>query len=64
MQSASVNVGYSYGTGGTGWMGNASFGKGKGSSEQVQQKNSHIIGIGTVHSTSGGNTTIPLVMCK
>ncbi len=57
-QSASVNVGYSYGTGGPGWMGNASFGKGKGSSEQVQQKNSHIIGTGTVHSTSGGNTTL------
>ncbi|EJF74091.1 hypothetical protein MCO_01943, partial [Bartonella sp. DB5-6] len=58
MQSASVNVGYSYGTGGPGWMGNASFGKGNGSSEQVQQKNSHIIGIGTVHSTSGENTTL------
>ncbi|WP_208541718.1 hemagglutinin repeat-containing protein, partial [Bartonella capreoli] len=58
MQSASVNVGYSYGTGGAGWMGNASFGKGNGSGEQVHQKNSHIIGMGTVHSTSGGNTTL------
>ncbi|UTO28634.1 hemagglutinin repeat-containing protein [Bartonella harrusi] len=58
MQSASVNVGYSYGTGGTGWMGNASFGKGKGSSEQVQQKNSHVIGTGTVHTSSGANTTL------
>uniref|UniRef100_UPI0035D0B962 hemagglutinin repeat-containing protein n=1 Tax=Bartonella sp. AA81SXKL TaxID=3243438 RepID=UPI0035D0B962 len=57
-QSASMNVGYSYGTGGTGWMGNASFGKGKGSSEEVHQKNSHIIGTGTVHTTSGANTTL------
>ncbi|WP_375705879.1 hemagglutinin repeat-containing protein, partial [Bartonella sp. AA2SXKL] len=57
-QSASMNIGYSYGTGGTGWMGNASFGKGKGSSEEVHQKNSHIIGTGTVHTTSGANTTL------
>ncbi len=57
-QSASMNVGYSYGTGGTGWMGNASFGKGKGSSEEVHYKNSHIIGTGTVHTNSGGNTTL------
>ncbi|WP_375671310.1 hemagglutinin repeat-containing protein, partial [Bartonella sp. CL434QHHD] len=57
-QSASMNVGYSYGTGGPGWMGNASFGKGKGSSEEVHHKNSHIIGTGTVHTTSGANTTL------
>ncbi|WP_375653280.1 hemagglutinin repeat-containing protein, partial [Bartonella sp. MR110HLJHH] len=57
-QSASMNVGYSYGTGGPGWMGNASFGKGKGSSEEVQQKNSHIIGTGTVHTSSGEDTTL------
>ncbi|MET3590561.1 filamentous hemagglutinin, partial [Bartonella silvatica] len=57
-QSASMNIGYSYGTGGTGWMGNASFGKGKGSSEEVHHKNSHIIGTGTVHTNSGANTTL------
>ncbi len=57
-ENASMNVGYSYGTGGTGWMGNASFGKGKGSSEEVHHKNSHIIGTGTVHTNSGGNTTL------
>ncbi|WP_375664397.1 hemagglutinin repeat-containing protein, partial [Bartonella sp. CL50QHWL] len=57
-QSASMNVGYSYGTGGTGWMGNASFGKGKGSSEEVHHKNSHIVGTGTVHTSSGANTTL------
>ncbi|USP03050.1 hemagglutinin repeat-containing protein [Bartonella taylorii] len=57
-ESASMNIGYSYGTGGTGWMGNASFGKGKGSSEEVQQKNSHIIGTGTVHTSSGEDTTL------
>ncbi|WP_273760991.1 hemagglutinin repeat-containing protein, partial [Bartonella sp. AU16XJBT] len=56
-QNISANVGYSYGSGGQGWMGNASFGKGKGSSEQVHHKNSHIIGTGTVHTNSGGNTT-------
>ncbi|WP_371923258.1 hypothetical protein [Bartonella sp. B1099] len=38
-----MNVGYSYGTSGAGWMGNASFSKGNGSSEQMQHKNSHII---------------------
>ncbi|WP_375647458.1 hemagglutinin repeat-containing protein, partial [Bartonella sp. CR84HXZ] len=57
-ESASMNIGYSYGTSGTGWMGNASFGKGKGSSEEVQQKNSHIIGTGTVHTSSGEDTTL------
>ncbi|MDM9987137.1 hemagglutinin repeat-containing protein, partial [Bartonella henselae] len=51
-------VGYGYGSGGSGWRGNASFGKGRGSSKQVHQKNSHIIGTGTVHSNSGGNTTL------
>ncbi|UNF43197.1 hemagglutinin repeat-containing protein [Bartonella krasnovii] len=57
-QSASMNVGYTYGTGGTGWMGNASFGKGKGSSEQVHHKNSHVIGTGTIQTNSGQNTTL------
>ncbi|WP_019223691.1 hemagglutinin repeat-containing protein [Bartonella rattaustraliani] len=57
-QNISVNVGYSYGSGDPRWMGNASFGKGKGSSEQVQQKNSHIVGTGAVHTTSGKNTTL------
>ncbi|WP_396584119.1 hemagglutinin repeat-containing protein [Bartonella grahamii] len=57
-ESASMNVGYSYGTGGSGWMGNASFGKGKGSSEEVHQKNAHIIGTGTVHTSSGEDTTL------
>ncbi|WP_375701089.1 hemagglutinin repeat-containing protein, partial [Bartonella sp. AA23NXGY] len=50
--------GYSYGTGGPGWMGNASFGKGKGSSEEVHHKNSHIIGTGTLHTISQGNTIL------
>ncbi|WP_208432276.1 hemagglutinin repeat-containing protein, partial [Bartonella henselae] len=56
--SVNVGVGYGYGSGGSGWRGNASFGKGRGSSKQVHQKNSHIIGTGTVHSNSGGNTTL------
>ncbi|CDO46871.1 filamentous hemagglutinin [Bartonella henselae] len=56
--SVNVGVGYGYGSGGSGWGGDASFWKGKGSSEQVHQKNSHIIGTGTVHSNSGGNTTL------
>lgn len=56
-QNISANVSYSYGSGDSGWMSNASFGKGKGSSEQLQHKNSHIIGTGTVHTNSGGNTT-------
>ncbi|WP_254473161.1 hemagglutinin repeat-containing protein [Bartonella sp. B1098] len=57
-QSASMNVGYTHGTSGHGWMGNASFGKGKGSSEEVQHKNSHVVGTGTVHTNSGKNTTL------
>ncbi|WP_345117184.1 hemagglutinin repeat-containing protein, partial [Bartonella jaculi] len=57
-ESASVNVGYSYGTGGAGVTGNASFSQGEGSSEEVHQKNSHIIGTGTVHTNSGANTTL------
>ncbi|MCZ2159315.1 hemagglutinin repeat-containing protein, partial [Bartonella sp. 220] len=57
-QSASVNVGYSYGTGGAGGTGNASFSQGEGSSEEVHHKNSHIIGTGTVHTSSGGDTTL------
>nr|WP_172462900.1 hemagglutinin repeat-containing protein [Bartonella doshiae] len=58
MQSASMNIGYSYGTGGAGLLGNASFGKGKGSGEAVHQKNSHIIGTGTLYTNSRGNTTL------
>uniref|UniRef100_UPI0035D0722D hemagglutinin repeat-containing protein n=1 Tax=Bartonella sp. AA56HLJMS TaxID=3243434 RepID=UPI0035D0722D len=57
-QSASMNVGYSYGTGGREVTGNISFSQGEGSSEQVQQKNSYLIGTGTVHTTSGANTTL------
>ncbi|WP_144754693.1 hemagglutinin repeat-containing protein [Bartonella saheliensis] len=57
-ESTSMNVGYTYGSGGSGWMGNASFGKGKGSSEGVQHKNSHVVGTGTVHTSSGGDTTL------
>ncbi len=57
-QSASLNVGYTYGTNGSGWMGNASFGKGNGSSEEVHHKNSHVVGTGTVHTSSGGDTTL------
>ncbi|WP_198039457.1 hemagglutinin repeat-containing protein, partial [Bartonella refiksaydamii] len=48
-ETASVNVGYGYGTGGAGATGNAAFSQGEGSSEDVQQKNAHIIGTGTVH---------------
>ncbi|WP_375707628.1 hemagglutinin repeat-containing protein, partial [Bartonella sp. AA1HLJMS] len=57
-ESTSMSVGYGYGTGSAGATGNAAFSQGEGSSEAVQQKNSHIIGTGTVHSTSGGNTTL------
>uniref|UniRef100_UPI0035CFC700 hemagglutinin repeat-containing protein n=1 Tax=Bartonella sp. AA9NXGY TaxID=3243443 RepID=UPI0035CFC700 len=57
-QSASMNIGASYGTGGAGVTGSAAFSQGEGSSEQVQQKNSHIDGTGTVHTTSGANTTL------
>uniref|UniRef100_UPI0035CF00ED hemagglutinin repeat-containing protein n=1 Tax=Bartonella sp. AP153HLJHH TaxID=3243470 RepID=UPI0035CF00ED len=57
-QSASMNIGASYGTGGAGVTGSAAFSQGEGSSEQVQQKNSHIVGTGTVHTTSGANTTL------
>ncbi|GAA5113021.1 hypothetical protein GCM10023261_17350 [Bartonella jaculi] len=57
-QSASLNVGYTYGTNGSGWMGNASFGKGNGSSEEVHHKNSHVVGTGTVHTSSGEDTTL------
>ncbi len=39
-------------------MGNASFGKGNGSSEEVQHKNSHVVGTRTVHTSSGGDTTL------
>uniref|UniRef100_UPI0035D02467 hemagglutinin repeat-containing protein n=1 Tax=Bartonella sp. PS17NMGDW TaxID=3243573 RepID=UPI0035D02467 len=57
-QSASMNIGASYGTGGAGVTGSAAFSQGEGSSEEVQQKNSHIVGTGTVHTTSGANTTL------
>ncbi|WP_455466735.1 hemagglutinin repeat-containing protein [Bartonella sp. B39] len=57
-QSASVNVGYSYGTGGAGETGNAFFSQGKGSSKEVYQKNAHIVGNGTLHTNSGGNATL------
>ncbi|PIT67796.1 hypothetical protein CEV08_09285, partial [Bartonella tribocorum] len=57
-ESASMSVGYGYGTGGAGATGSAAFSQGEGSSAQVQHKNSHIIGTGTVHSNSGGNTTL------
>ncbi|SPU27769.1 Hemolysin precursor [Candidatus Bartonella washoeensis] len=57
-ESASVNFGYSYGTGGPGATGNTAFSQGEGSSEEVQQKNRHIIGTGTVHTISQGNTTL------
>ncbi|WP_375701051.1 hemagglutinin repeat-containing protein, partial [Bartonella sp. AA23NXGY] len=57
-ESASMSVGTGYGTGGAGATGSASFSQGEGSSEEVQHKNSHIIGTGTVHTTSGANTTL------
>ncbi len=38
--------------------GSAAFSQGKGSSEEVHHKNSHIIGTGTVHTISQGNTTL------
>ncbi|WP_375608399.1 MULTISPECIES: hemagglutinin repeat-containing protein [unclassified Bartonella] len=57
-QSVSMNIGASYGTGGTEVTGNISFSQGEGSSEQVQQKNSYLIGTGIVHTTSGANTTL------
>ncbi|WP_375652147.1 hemagglutinin repeat-containing protein, partial [Bartonella sp. LB28NMGDW] len=57
-ESASMSVGTGYGTGGAGATGSAAFSQGEGSSEEVQHKNSHIIGTGTVHTTSGANTTL------
>nr|WP_039758243.1 hemagglutinin repeat-containing protein [Bartonella queenslandensis] len=57
-QNISVNVGYNFSSGGSGWMGNAAFGKGKGSREEVQHKNSHIVGTNTIHTNSGKNTTL------
>ncbi len=54
-ESASMSVGTGYGTGGAGATGSAAFSQGEGSSEEVQHKNSHIIGTGTVHTTSGAN---------
>ncbi|WP_375705939.1 hemagglutinin repeat-containing protein, partial [Bartonella sp. AA2SXKL] len=57
-ESSSMSVGTGYGTGGAGATGSAAFSQGEGSSEEVQHKNSHIIGTGTVHTTSGANTTL------
>ncbi|MET3590560.1 filamentous hemagglutinin, partial [Bartonella silvatica] len=57
-ESSSMSVGTGYGTGGAGATGSAAFSQGEGSSEEVQHKNSHIIGSGTVHTTSGANTTL------
>ncbi len=57
-QSASMNIGASYGTGGAEATGNISFSQGEGFSEQVQQKNSHIVGTGTVHTNSGEDTAL------
>ncbi|WP_273719618.1 MULTISPECIES: hemagglutinin repeat-containing protein, partial [Bartonella] len=57
-ENTSMSVGYGYGTGGAGATGSAAFSQGEGSSDEVHHKNSHIIGTGTVHSNSGGNTTL------
>ncbi|EJF86039.1 hemagglutinin repeat-containing protein, partial [Candidatus Bartonella washoeensis] len=57
-QSSSLNIGYSYGIDGRGWTGNASFSQGKDSSEEIQYKNSHIMGSGIVHTTSGADTSL------
>ncbi|EJF74419.1 filamentous hemagglutinin family domain-containing protein [Bartonella birtlesii LL-WM9] len=57
-ESTSMSVGYGYGTGSAGATGNAAFSQGEGSSEAVQQKNAHIIGTGTLHIISGGNTAL------
>ncbi|WP_208432769.1 hemagglutinin repeat-containing protein, partial [Bartonella taylorii] len=57
-ESTSMSVGTGYGTGSAGATGNAAFSQGEGSSEAVQQKNAHIIGTSTVHTTSGGNTAL------
>ncbi|EJF96784.1 hypothetical protein MEI_01396 [Bartonella vinsonii subsp. arupensis Pm136co] len=43
---------------GAGGTGNASFSQGEGSSEEVHHKNSHVIGTGTVHTSSGGDTAL------
>ncbi|MET3590406.1 hypothetical protein ABID23_001514 [Bartonella silvatica] len=58
IESTSVNVGTNYGVGGAGARGNSSFNQGESSSEAVQQKNSHIVGTNTVHTSSGENTTL------
>ncbi len=57
-ESASMSVGTGYGTGGAGATGSAAFSQGEGSSEEVQHKNSHIIGTGTLHTISQGNTIL------
>nr|WP_273724571.1 hemagglutinin repeat-containing protein [Bartonella sp. AU18XJBT] len=57
-ESSSMSVGTGYGTGGAGATGSAAFSQGEGSSEEVQHKNSHIIGSGTVHTISQANTTL------
>uniref|UniRef100_UPI0035D0D8B5 hemagglutinin repeat-containing protein n=1 Tax=Bartonella sp. AD328YNZD TaxID=3243464 RepID=UPI0035D0D8B5 len=57
-ESSSMSVGTGYGTGGAGATGSAAFSQGEGSSEEVQHKNSHIIGTGTVHTISQANTTL------
>ncbi|WP_406604378.1 hemagglutinin repeat-containing protein [Bartonella gliris] len=55
-QSSSLNI--SYGISGMDWGGSASFSQGKDSNEEVQHKNSHIVGMSTVHITSGTNTAL------
>ncbi|WP_273760766.1 hemagglutinin repeat-containing protein, partial [Bartonella sp. ML70XJBT.G] len=57
-ESASMSVGTGYGTGGAGATGSAAFSQGEGSSEEVHHKNSHVVGTGTVHTSSGGDTTL------
>ncbi len=53
-----MSVGYTYGTGGAGATGSAAFSQGEGSSEEIHHKNSHVVGTGTVHTSSGGDTTL------
>ncbi|EJF81739.1 filamentous hemagglutinin family domain-containing protein [Candidatus Bartonella washoeensis Sb944nv] len=57
-QSSSLNIGYSYGIDGRGWTGNTSFSQGKDSSEEVQHKNSHVIGKGNIDITSEADTSL------
>ncbi|UJM36588.1 hemagglutinin repeat-containing protein [Bartonella henselae] len=57
-QNSSVSVGYNFSSNDSGWIGNASVRKGKGSSDEVKQKNSHVVSTSDVQISSGANTAL------